>query len=420
MKHSDILNRIYNFAILERGNFSAVAFSAARTTSQTIGDDLQVMFTTQLVNDGNCFNLTSSAFIPPYSGFYWLHYSIGIVSLGQAEAYMSGTERMSNAMRSVNTNSGEDIISRDEIFNLEIQCGKVKIWSDYNVFSDSYMQTSFSGFSIESLSDTYPVVFSIALTSKFTCPISTKIPYNRVLIDTHSGWRPTEREYVAPVSGTYVIALIAGADQSYKFGLGLYSYGAVMTSIQIGSSDHKYESLGKTVVTELIAGDRIYASCYFYSTSYLYSELRAQTLLTGFLYAPRSFSSFSWSVAAVVSMTGPQYPVSFPVELIDIGNGWDRATNTYTVKQTGSYYISMTAGVDSAQRTNMQLQINDDAAIANVYMYSTDHNGIKTRSRAILVRLNAGDTLRVNLPSGYYLYSNDNRITSFTGFCVSA
>ena len=67
----------------------------------------------------------------------------------------------------------------------------------------------------------------------------------------------------------------------------------------------------------------------------------------------------------------------------------------------------------------MQLQVNN-STIAAVYMYSTDHNGIKTRSRSIVVRLYEGDTVRVYLPSGYYLYSNDNRITSFTGFRVSA
>ena len=53
-------------------------------------------------------------------------------------------------------------------------------------------------------------------------------------------------------------------------------------------------------------------------------------------------------------------------------------------------------------------------------MSSTDHNGIKTRSRAIITRLNVGDVLRINLPTGYYLYSNNNRITTFTGFRVSA
>ena len=403
-----------------RGNYTTVVFSAARTTTQTVADDKQVFYTTQLVNEGNAFDLATSVFTPPYTGYYWFHYSVGLESYGQADTYLTGSERISNAMRSDSTYSGQDIISRDEIFNLQTECGEVKVWSDHNVYSDAYLQTSFSGFSIETLTETFPVVFSLALTNSLSCPVSTKVPYNRVLIDTHGVWSPLEREFIAPVTGTYVISLIAGTDQYDRLGLGLYSYGSAITSIQIGSTDHLYESLGKTIITELEEGDHLYAACYYYSTSYLYSEMRAQTLLTGFLYQPRSFIGYSWSVATVESVTGPQNPVRFEVELVDRGNGWNKATNTYTVQQTGNYYISMTAGVDSAQRTNMQLQINNGTAIANVYMYSTDHNGIKTRSRSIIVRLYEGDTVRVNLPSGYYLYSNDNRITCFTGFRVSA
>ena len=180
-----------------------------------------------------------------------------------------------------------------------------------------------------------------------------------------------------------------------------------------------YEGLGKTIITELNEGDHLYAASYYYSTSYLYSEMRAQTLLTGFLYKSRSFVGYSWSVVTVESVIGPQNPVRFAVELVDRGNGWNKDTSTYPVLQTGNYYISITAGVNSAQRTNKQLQINN-ITIANVFMTSTDHNGIKTRSRSIIIRLYEGDTVRVNLPSGYYLYSNDNRITSFTAFRVSS
>ena len=363
--------------------------------------------------------MTSSTFTAPYSGYFWLHYSVGLESYGPADAYLTGSERISNAKRSDSSYSGQDIISRDEIFNLENECGEVKVWSDFNVYSDSFLQTSFSGFSITGLSEESPVVFSLALTNSLSCPVSTKVPYNRILIDTNGVWSSSQREFIAPVTGTYVISLIVGTNPTDELGLGLYSYGSVITSIQIGSTDHQYESLGKTIITELNEGDHLYAACYYYSTSYLYSEMRAQTLLTGFLYQPRSFIGYSWSVATVEAVTGPQTPVRFEVELVDRGNGWNKNTNTYTVLQTGNYYISMTAGVNSAQRTNMQLQINN-STVANVYMYSTDHNGIKTRSRSIIVRLYEGNTVRVNLPSGYYLYSNDNRITSFTGFRVSA
>jgi hypothetical protein len=65
--------------------------------------------------------------------------------------------------------------------------------------------------------------------------------------------------------------------------VGLYKYGAMISSIQQASTDHGYESLSKSVV-EVTAGEHLYAACYLYDYSQLYSEARAQTKLTGFLY----------------------------------------------------------------------------------------------------------------------------------------
>ena len=364
----------------------------------------------------------TNSFTPPYSGYYWLHYSVGVESYGHTDTYMTGSERFSNVFRTSSGIYGQDTISRDEIFDLRTGCSQVKLWSGSTAYSDSYLQTSFSGFNIDSLSDVYPypVVFSLALASSITCPLSTKIPFDRIFMDTHYGWNLYTREYIIPVSGTYVISLSAGSMTGYQIGLGLYSWGAVVTSLQLGSTNHQYESIGKTIVLEQFQGDPICAICYYYQNSVLYSELHAHTLLTGFLYRPRNFLGLAWSVATTVPVVGPAYPVSFPLEITDIGNGWDRASNKYTVQQSGSYYIHLTAGVDSYQGTSMELQVNNSTTVANVYLTSSDHDGIKTRGRAIILRLNAGDILQVNLPYGYYVYSNGNRISTFSGFRVSA
>jgi hypothetical protein len=69
-----------------------------------------------------------------------------------------------------------------------------------------------------------------------------------------------------------------------RAGVGLYKYGAMISSIQQASTDHSYESLSKTTVVQVTAGEHVYAACYLYDYSQLYSEARAQTKLTGFLY----------------------------------------------------------------------------------------------------------------------------------------
>ncbi len=68
-------------------------------------------------------------------------------------------------------------------------------------------------------------------------------------------------------------------------------------------------------------------------------------------------------------------------------------------------------------QTRMELVINN-VIIANVYRSSTDHNGIRTRSRSLVYRLGAGDVARIRVPTGYQLYSADNRLTTFSGFRV--
>jgi hypothetical protein len=65
----------------------------------------------------------------------------------------------------------------------------------------------------------------------------------------------------------------------------------------------------------------------------------------------------------------------------------------------------------------MELLING-SPIINVYRSANDHNGIRTRSRSLVYRLNSGDQLRIRVPSGYQLYSADNRLTTFSGFLV--
>ena len=399
-------------------NTTAVAFCAARTTSFATGSEKRVLFDYELVDTGNVFDLNSSVFTAPYGGYYWLHYSIGVEQYNQADAYLTGSERISNVIRSYSGYSGQDILSRDEIFDMRTECGQVKLWSDFDVFSDAYLQTSFSGFSIQGLSDDSPTVFSIALSSSYTCQLAAKVPFDRVIIDSRNGWSNADRDYIVPETGTYVISLLAGSDPNDELGVGLYVYGSILSSVQLGSTDHQFESLGTTITAELFQYDRLYAGCYYYSPSYLISDIKAQTLMTGFLYKPRNFRGLSWSVASVASVTGPAYPVAFPVQILDRGFGWDKISNTYVVPEDGVYYIHLTAGVNTAQRTNLELQVNT-VTIANVYMSSTDHNGFKTRSRAIIIRLNTGDVLRCNLPTGFFLYSNNNRITMFTGFRVA-
>jgi hypothetical protein len=100
-----------------------------------------------------------------------------------------------------------------------------------------------------------------------------------------NGWSSSIYEYIAPTSGTYVLSLSVGSQPSYRLGVGLYNSGSLITGIQTGSTNHNYESLGKTVVADVDAGEHLYAACgYLYNPSYIFSDVLTQTKLTGFLY----------------------------------------------------------------------------------------------------------------------------------------
>lgn len=261
---------------------SGVAFCAGRTTPQDITDN-RVYFNQQLLNDGGGFNLNTSTFTATRQGYYWMSMSVGVDTNNQADAYMSGADRLSSIMRGTPV-PGYDVVSRDEIFELFEQCGQVKVWSSYRVFSDGYLQTSFSGFSMHTVLDSPAVAFSFVRSSTYSCSLTSRVPFDIVTLDEGNGWSAGEYEYIAPTSGLYVLSLSVGSDPSDELAVGLYNYGAMITSIQLGSTDHGYESLSKTVVANVNAGEHVYAACYLYTSSILYSEVRAQTKFTGFLY----------------------------------------------------------------------------------------------------------------------------------------
>ena len=208
-----------------------------------------------------------------------------------------------------------------------------------------------------------------------------------------------------------------GSDPNGQHAVGIYvsSSSSVISTIQFGSTGHQLESLSKTVILELNAGNRIYAGCLVYLNSYIASGLRRQTSLVGFLYAPTRYAQATWSVASISTVVGLADPVQFLVVLTNRGSGWSSLSHQYTVQQSGVYYVTFTAGIAANTPARMELMVNG-AAVANVFKASNNHAGINTRSRAIVRRFVAGDVLHIRLPSGYTLYSSDQRITSFSGF----
>ena len=117
----------------------------------------------------------------------------------------------------------------------------------------------------------------------------------------------------------------------------------------------------------------------------------------------------------------PVDPVQFNVKLVNEANGWNPATNLYTVPSSGVYYIQLTAQIGWGP-TKMELLVNG-IAVVNVYREvknSPLNFAWDTRSRAIILNLNQSDELRIRLPAGYMLVTDNYKYTTFAGFCLYA
>ena len=180
--------------------------------------------------------------------------------------------------------------------------------------------------------------------------------------------------------------------------------------------------LSRTVLVDIAQGNQIaivFASDY----GSLYSDFRYQTSLKGFLYKPYRNDPISWCVLWAqdinLQIFDPIDPVRFNAVLVNQGSGWKEASNMFITPLTGVYYIQLTAGIFNNSPTKMELLVNG-YLIINVFRQFTSHEHWDTQSRAIILRLEQNDTVRVRLPSGYTLNTNEYEYTGFAGFRIYA
>ena len=309
--------------------------------------------------------------------------------------------------------------SRDVIMLLQ---GATELWlsSDYEIYSDHYQQTSFSGFPLTLLFDPL-VVFYVARSTSLVSQINVRISYDVVNIDTANAWDSINNEYIAPCSGTYVISLSTGAYPEASHVVRIWVNNMRLASNIFGDYSHTgIDIISRTFITTLTAGDRLYTQLDPWNNiSYsLFSSNHHQlTTLLGFLYSPHRSVPISWWVGRGRDgfVQGELYPVEFDNMLINQGNGWNETTNSYLVPLAGVYYIHLTTGTYYF-RSKLELMRNG-LPIMNVQVES-DATSTFVTSRALILRLQKHEKLCIRLPSGYMVYSNGNIYVSFSGFRI--
>jgi hypothetical protein len=256
------------------------------------------------------------------------------------------------------------------------------------------------------------VAFSVGKTTS-TSSTGTII-YNVVHVDTVAGYSTTSGQYAIKAEGVYVVsfsvAAVAGSVLTDYSRMRLCLSGSCFASIYLLKAGEDMAT--QTVLVDTQIGQTLSTTL---DIGPAYSDIRYQTSMMGFQYTPTRSLLYAWSVADEGSYTGPLEPLPFEVIFVNRGSGWSVVTNTYTAQEGGVYYIHMTAGMYTNYPTKIELTINGIASV-NVHRQSIQHADYDTRGRAFILRLAAGDALRVRLPSGYRVYSTGDRMTTFSGF----
>ena len=399
-----------------------MAFSVALNISLS-GWSTPIQFNDVIVNELSAYDVTRASFIAPSSGLYWFHISVGTVPFTDCDVRLAGGYQMPNVLRTSNEQTQLDTTSRDDLQWLDEQ-EKRYVVSDFSLYSDSMYQTSWSSFSLQAASD--PVVaFSVGLTSTFFTTGGDKvILFDIVLTDTFKRWNIQSGEYVTPLTGVYFIAITTGAVKGTGHQVllrvgGLNQFGLSLTS----SSHNGTDLLSRSGLIQVNNENSPLSLVLLSSTSSaaVMGDARYQTSLMGFRYEPTEDRTAAWSVYRSASITGPIDRLPFDTVLINIDGVWNSQYHYGVITMPGVYYLTISACMAAYTQLDMRLALNSTSYPARLFRNATQHNGLDTRSRAMLLRLVVGDIIYVELVSSGQVYS-DSRIrqTSFSGFRIYA
>lgn len=403
------------FSVQHTNCHRPIAFSVIRSNDFTVmSETARIDFdgSTLPVEDTNAagFDLSSDTFKPPASGLYWLHFSVGLPQDLLTDVQLAGIHTHTpNIVRSAP--GALDTTSRCELVALTSDVDVLTLTSSGALYSDaSGVQTSWSGFHLDNaMSST--VAFSVGLSTSQTT--TGTIAFDTVLVDTHGGWKTSH--YVIPESGVWVVTLNCG-DYPGSPGSG-YTFlflGEVRARVSHGWSGKGVDVDSITVVLGLTAGETIRAQLV---SPPVYSDANYQTSMLGFLYSPLSQPSVAWCVSLAKNQVGPQNAVLFYTVLINEGNGWNSDTSIFKAPIDGVYYVTLTGLAMYGVPMKLDLLLN---GVQQADVLSADAGYNRSRGRALILRLNSCDELRVHLAEGYSVAGDTIEVRStFAGFRIS-
>lgn len=272
---------------------------------------------------------------------------------------------------------------------------------------------------------TYNNVAAIFTTSLTLCRTGTaftgSLTWDTVLVDTHGGF-VVNYYYTIPVGGIWYVTLRCSDNPTFPD----FSSTHLFVSETYRTEEHYYinhwysdgiDTYSMSVIMNIPTGYNLGAVNIQGS---IYGDADYPTAMLGFLYSPiDAAQAVAWYVAIIYDRIGPLDPLPFDNILQNVGSAWQADRHVFVAPHPGLYYITLSAMKKDSAEAEMELLLNE-VKRATLYFPYTGYP--PTRSRDIILRLTAGDELKIRLPADNGLLDCGSGFvcTTFGGFRLSA
>jgi hypothetical protein len=391
-------------------------FSAVRDAPIAASNVLP--FNEILVDTAGGFDSSMTTYTAKSSGFYLMHFSAGVPSYQRLAYYLRNGSTTPGIFLSHTSYDGQLVSSRHDIQYVS-ENQSLYMSSDYPLYSDSLLQTTWSGFNLDSLMDSL-VVIRAARTSNFA---GTTVVFDEMLINVGQGWdQCSGNQFVVPRAGIYFLSWISASVPNSDVVVSMYING-VLHSQSINRAGY-YPGIDTSSRAMLLFLNALDVITFIRNTDFgdIYSDLYYPASFTGFLYEPKHNQQVAWTLSFPDSgnyLYGPTV-VNFTEVALNEGSAWNATSASIQIPVSGLYYLTISGLSYPVQyKFNMILTLNGQPFI-NVK--EEVDNLVKDiwfnlRSRSLIVHLERGDELVPIIPDGYNAY-NSYRQVSFSGFLI--
>ncbi len=245
------------------------------------------------------------------------------------------------------------------------------------------------------------------------------LAYDEVIYNPLSLW--DQHTYNVPEDGVYFFHMSSGIESNTASAKELKGlpYPGWNGLIRLSVAHDTVDTHSGDFLASMTPGDQVYVS--LEAGSSVFSDGQRQTSLAGF----NLNETMSDVVAFSASTTGffgmVNRPIPFDNVLLDTTGSYSTDSHQFVAPQAGIYYFSSTImvqtdGGPSQGNVRAQFVVNGQT-VSELWRESLSHNDIDTLSKAVMLDLQAGDTVEMALRSGVVAFTPEYPyLSTFNGF----